>query len=527
MTDVLIVGAGPTGLTLAAQLHAAGTTVRIVERRRGDRMSRAFLVHPRTLELLAPLGLAEAVVARGDPGARAQLHAGARSVEVGVVPPHIPDTPYPFLLPVPQAAVEEVLATHLEVAGVAVERGVELVTLEPTRSAVTSTLRHADGRHEQIATPYVVGCDGRDSRVRDAAGIAYPGRGYRARVVIADVQLADAPAHAALHAVVAGNGLLFLFPSSEGPGWRLLSVVPHDPDDPDRTPVPGPGALDGLQDVVHALTGGRMRIQAVERAEEIPLVRHQAARYRDGRVLLAGDAAHVHSPAGGQGMNTGMQDASNLGWKLALVAAGQAPEALLSSYEAERWPVARRVRQLTDLAFAAEAGDQALFRLLRAHLVPRLLPLVRNRTLPPPAFRLLGGLTTRYRTSPIVAGAAPRWPGGVHPGDRMPDGEVVIEGEHRRLHEALRAPGFHLLRLSTGPRAMPIAAAGSPDGLLEPVAVHPPGRVTNRRLSRRLGADEGCVLVVRPDGHVGFRSRGTDATGATAYLRSLAQRGIA
>jgi 2-polyprenyl-6-methoxyphenol hydroxylase-like FAD-dependent oxidoreductase len=555
MADVLVVGAGPTGLTAAAQLHAHGVEVRIVERRQDRAPSRAFVVHPRTLEVLAPSGITPRLLERGDPSATVLLHAGRAEARVELGHPALDDTAYPYLLLIPQRRVEEALEEHLAQVGVRVERGVELVHARSRADDVLFELHADDGRRETGAVPYLLGCDGADSRVRASAGLPFPARTYRAHLQLADVVLEGAPATAGPHAFVGDAGILFLFPASDGALWRLLSVRP-DPSKGEHLSGPGlrreptaPVDTAELQRLVDRFTDGTWRLEDTTWSALLQLRRAQAGGYRAGRVLIAGDAAHRHSPAGAQGMNTGIQDACNLGWKLALVVRGVVPERLLDSYEAERWPVARRTRQLTDLAFLGEASDVLPLRLARRFLAPELLPLVRGRRLPAPAFRALGGLVTRYRHSPIVHDDGPdqravRVGRRLRAGDRLPDGRIVATGpaarsdggdQPGRLHDQLRGPTHHLLLC--GPRGhfdpadlrrvlantpLPVAAhhlTPPPDG---DALTDPDGR-----LLRRLGVTDAAVVLVRPDGYVAYRRSGPDLTGLRGYLRTLERLGTA
>lgn len=531
MSDVLIVGAGPTGLTLAAQLHAQGVDLRIIERRRQRGPSHAFVVHPRTLEVLAGLGVASALVDAGDRAARVQLHAGGRTGSVELSVSDQEETAYPFLLFIPQASVEEVLETHLRREGVVIERGTELTGLTPGPDTVACVLHRDDGGVERTDAPYVVGCDGADSTVRRGAGIAFASRAYRPSLVLADLDVDGDLAEDQLHGFVDGPGLLFLFPSPSGARWRLLTVTPPElVTGRDGSDGPGP---DELQAVVDRFTDGALRIRPPSWVSHLRLRRGQAATYRSGRVLLAGDAAHVHSPAAAQGMNTGIQDACNLAWKLALVVHGRAPSQLLDSYEAERWPVARRTRQLTDLVFALEAADHAPVRWVRAHGPPLALPLVRGRRVPTAAFALLGGLATRYRGSPIVREGNPRLRSGPRAGDRLPDRYVVDGRERRRLHEVLRRPAHHLLLC--GP---PDAVDRDGLGRLQqesrlPLSVHRIAQVAQEgglldpggQLLRRLGVRGSALYLVRPDGYLAYRAAGSDLEGVRRYLDALGGTG--
>ena len=520
---VLVVGAGPTGLAMAAQIHALGGAVRIIERRRERQLSRAFIVHPRTLEVLAPLGLADALIARGDRSTTAIVRARGRSAAVRLAGPAVKDTPYPFLLAIPQVAVEGVLEDHLRRMGVTPQRQVELVGLTLHADRVECRLRDHGGEQEAVAG-YVVGCDGGDSTVRRSAGIAFPGREYRPTLLMANLD-ADGPLEpGAVNGFVGADGLMFMFPSPERAQWRLLTVVSGPPaaaGEPGTRP-----SLSTLQAVADRFTGGQVRLHDPAWSTTVRLRRGQATRYLAGRVMLAGDAAHQHSPAGAQGMNTGIQDACNLGWKLALVARGLAGPALLRSYEDERGPLAGWVRRLTDLMFLAEAGSAPPLRWLREYAAPLLLPLVDGHTVPARAFRFAGGLTFGYRRSPVVEEGRRLPRRVVLPGDRLPDGGVVRDGERVRLHEVLRAPGFHLLLC--GPpgafdrqavadlvhgtevplRAYQVARRPAPGVLADPS-----GSVLGR-----LGGGATAIYLVRPDGYVGFRSAGPTLDGLARHL---------
>jgi 2-polyprenyl-6-methoxyphenol hydroxylase-like FAD-dependent oxidoreductase len=527
VSDVLIVGAGPTGLTMAAQLQAHGVRLRIVERRRERGESRAFVVHPRTLELLAHIGVAQGLIDRGDPGARVRLHAAGRTACVGLASSRHVDTAYPYLLFIPQSTVEEVLEEHLRRVGVVVERGMELTGLSQRPDAVDYELRADDGSLGVGEAAYVVGCDGADSTVRQSAGITFRTRAYRPSLLLADLDVDGALNSDGLHGFVAGPGLLLLFPFPASAAWRLLTVGPDtDVEDPD-----GVGDLAGLQLLVDQFTDGSLHLHEPQWSTHVRLRRGQADRYRRERVLVAGDAAHLHSPAGAQGMNTGIQDACNLAWKLALVVRGAAPEGLLDSYEAERWPVARRTRQLTDLAFLLEAADHAPLRWLREHATPLALPLVRDRDLPYAAFRLLGGISTRYRRSPIVQEGAPRLHRGPRAGDRLPDWRILHEGEPRWLHEVLRGPTYNLLLCGRQVGFDHSAVDRIQNVSRIPVRIQRISRLPHEcamldrdgRLLRRLAVRDNAVYLVRPDGYIAYRARGSDLEGASRHLRDLQQ----
>ena len=505
--DVLVVGAGPTGLTLALQASAHGAHVRIIERRTDAfRPSRAMIVHPRTLEALRPLGVTGDLLAHGDTSPRVRLHLGAHSVPAGLAGLALADTEFPHLTMLRQADAEAVLTRALDERGTAVEYGTELVDVRQTEDEPLARLRTPAGELE-VACGTVVGCDGVDSTVRARLGIGWRGGTYGREVVLADVDLATR-GEAALepgtaHVVAGSGGLLFLFALGEGAAWRLLATRRVRAGLPPAG-RPGPAVpadeLQGLIDdagllatVVHVAWSSRVRLQ------------HRIAdRYGHGRVFLAGDAAHASSPAGGTGMNVGIQDAANLGWKVAFAARSTDPEALLASYEAERRPAAQQMLALTHLIFWAESSTDAAASFLRGTVAPLLAPAVpwvlRRRQLVAELVRLLSQFRVGYRRSPLSEDGDPPRPGRLRAGDRLPVTTVTCDGREARLHELLGHPGVHVL-LDQG-------APGLRPGIAGPyVQVH--------RLTDRPGTG---LVAVRPDGYIGFSTGRADDDALRRWL---------
>jgi 2-polyprenyl-6-methoxyphenol hydroxylase-like FAD-dependent oxidoreductase len=514
--DVLVVGAGPTGLATALQAHDHGASVRVVERRTSAfRPSRAMVVHPRTLEGLRPLGISEELLDRTDRTPRAELHLRERTVPVSLADASLPDSPYPPLAMVRQADVEEVLARALQRRGVAVERGTELVTHHADRDGARARLRW-DGPDGEARCRFLVGCDGSSSTVRRGARVDFAGAAHAEEVVLADVELAGGPAPDRLHVAVGRRGLAFLFPLGENAApWRLLATrrvpTPVLPPSPSPRPVtPGPTTV-AEAELAQLLAGAGIpgTITRSAWSAAIPLQHRVAASYRVGPVFLAGDAAHTSSPAAAQGMNTGLQDGLNLGWKLALAARHGGTEPLLDSYDDERRPVARQVVALTRLVLFAEASTSPVAELTRAHLAPRLVPvlphLLGRRRLAAVVAAVLSQRWVRYRHSPISLDDTP-YAGGPRPGDRLPDRPVVVAGRAQGLHELTAGAGIQLLLDRD-------AVVPDPSWLGPQVAVH--------RLDDGLGRG---VVTVRPDGHVGFRSARGDLTALGRWLDLVAAR---
>jgi len=544
--EVLVVGAGPTGLALATQLAAFGVPCRVIDKG-SDRAqeSRALAVQPRTLEVLRPFGVADELVRRGNPAVQLRLHAGSRVTHARLFDLGLDDTAYPFLLFISQARTEAVLVEHLAGRGVRVERRTELEDFRDTGDALACRLRGPGGDTTTIDAGWVVGCDGAHSTVRKVSGTAFTGGRYPQTFVLADLAV-DGLEPGTVNAYVGAAGPLLFFPLAEPAPWRLVTLRPAD-----RTPIGAaaadaepttaePVSLAELQALTAAATTEPLSLHDPVWATAFTVHHRHAAAYRTGRAFLAGDAAHIHSPAGAQGMNTGIQDAINLGWKLALVSRGRAPESLLDSYDAERRPVGAFVLRFTDRAFTAATSPHPLIRAARTHLAPRVIPwALRFRPGRAAAFRTVSQLGIGYRHSPAVdigdPSRAGRWllarpRAGPRAGDRLPDVRIVRDGVECWLHEVLTATAFHLLLCGPADSWDDIRLAELQDRFADVLVVHNldrrpapgvNGDLTGRAF-RRLRVRTPAQLLVRPDGHLGYRTDRPELTGVERYLAQWA-----
>jgi 2-polyprenyl-6-methoxyphenol hydroxylase-like FAD-dependent oxidoreductase len=507
--DVLVVGAGPTGLALALQVLDHGANVRIIERRPMlFRPSRAMIMHPRTLEVLRPSGVTDALLDRGNATPSAELHLGHRDILVPLADFDLADTAFPHLLLIRQTDVETVLCGALAERGVQVERGTELIHVGPPGAAPEATVARG-GVTEEIGYRYLVGCDGTGSTVRRLTGVPWLGAWYSHEVVLADVELDTDLAEDVVHVVPGRHGLLFAFPIAERATWRIMTTRETDPTNA-RTQsglvVPDEELRDLLDD-----SGLRGTVKAVGWSSQVRLQHRIASTYRCGRLFLAGDAAHANSPAGAQGMNIGIQDAVNLGWKLAFAAgsasSGPEPEPLLDSYDVERRPVAQHVLAATRALYWAEAGTDPVARFARNVLAPLGAPAIvltlQQRRFVSAAMRTVSQLRTHYRHSPLSVDGTPHAHGGPRPGDRLPDHDITLRGRHLRLHELTATPGIHVLLQR---QADPLERRS-----LGPLA-------HTHRIPDWPGHG---VLLIRPDGYVGFRCAVADETQITNWLAAL------
>lgn len=524
--DVLIVGAGPTGLSLAVQLVRTGARFRIVDALpQGHRESRALAVQARSLELLDTIDAAAPLVARGRQAVRVQLHVPPTAdTVIPLTGVSRDDTRFPFVLFVSQAETEAVLTAWLDARGVTIERDVTVTGVDADADGVQCTLASRDGATAVIDARYVVGCDGAHSTVRHAAALAFEGDAYPHRFMLADVEITGDLTPDTVHAFPGTGGALMVLPLGTPRPWRLIAIDPRGPDASGGA-ASSPLALDELQAFVDRLADRPLRLHDPAWITRFRLHHRQAERYRQGRLFVAGDAAHIHSPAGGQGMNTGIQDAWNLGWKLGLVCRGALPEGWLDTYHDERWPVGRHLLRFTDRLFSvatrAVAGGRTAARLRNLSLrwlVPAAAatPRVRRR-----AFDIVSQLRITYRDSPAVREGRPAMTSGPRAGDRLPDHPITVDGQEMPLQRVVADATFHLLWC--GAASPPAALAALLDR--RPVRVH--------HLFRSPGADAAAraalgfepdrvnatgIYLVRPDGHVAYRGAGASLADLAAYL---------
>src|SRR5688572_10969966 len=409
---VLITGAGPTGLVLALWLTKLGVSVRIIDRTaEPGTTSRALAVQGRTLEFYGQLGIADGLIGRGVQIAGLNFWVkGARAARVPLRRIGEGMTPYPFALVVAQDVHERFLIEELEASGVKVERRTELIRFEPRGEGVRAALRHADGSEETCDAAYLAGCDGASSTVREGLALGFPGGTYAGLFYVADVEATGPAIDEELHVDLEEADFLLVFPLQGKGRLRLVGIVHEPPDGEGRTLT-----FDAVRG--RALEHLALDVVKVNWFSTYRVHHRVANRFREGRVFLLGDAAHIHSPVGGQGMNTGIGDAVNLAWKLAAVLQGNAADHLLETYEPERIAFARRLVATTDRAFTLVTRRGRVARWVRIQVVPRLVPFLFR--LPPLRrflFRTLSQVGVGYRDSTLSAGAA----GAIRGGDRLP-----------------------------------------------------------------------------------------------------------
>lgn len=514
-TEVLIVGAGPTGLMLANQLSRRGVRVTIVDRHSGPaQQTRAVGVQARTLEIYAQLGLADEALALGLRAEGANLWAnGERTARVPLGEAGRLQTRFPFLLLLGQDDNETILGRRLAAAGVTIAWNTELVGLKQSDAQVSATLREADGTRRVITASWVAGCDGAQSFVRSACGIDYPGAPYEHVFYVADTIARGDMVEREVNVYLWRKGFHLFFPLRGEHHWRLAGIVP--------------AALRGreglcFEDVlpsIRAEAGEGLRFESCHWFSTYRIHHRRAASLRERRCFLLGDAAHIHSPVGAQGMNTGLQDAYNLAWKLALVVHGHAAPSLLDSYEAERLPVAKRLLATTDRMFTLVVAEGWFARLLRTRLLARLAAIAMRRgAIRRQAFRAISQIGVRYAGSPLSRNAEV-WPKGApQPGERFPwlhlqlaPGAVAVD-----LYAALGDTRFNLLLIGQGEA---VAVPRVDDGLLAMQAIVSGG--DNAAALSAAGIPARSFFLLRPDGHIALTGLGFEGAMVERWFADL------
>lgn len=485
--DVLIVGAGPTGMTAAIELKRAGMDVRIIDK--SDhlaRYSQALVVQARTLEQFQRYGIAEEMMRHGRTLHEARFYSEGKLIvdfKLNKV-----ESRYPFALFIPQSETEKVLNHFMELLGVKTERCVELVSLRQD-GQMQAMLRHPDGHTEEMSPRWVIGCDGAHSAVRQKTGTDFEGGGVGLSFYLGDCEAEgeDLP-HDELSVHVCHGDLVFLA-RLQGETVRVIAAL-HDHDGDGKREITA-GDLQRAIDRV----GVRVKIKSAGWLTPFHVHDRQAKHYRIGNVFLAGDAAHIHSPVGGQGMNTGIQDAANLCWKLASVAHG-AEATLLDSYEEERGAVGKELLRFTERALKLATTDNPILERARDVLAPivTMLPAVKRN-----AAGFVSETAIGYRSSSAVRDLG--GDGHLRAGDRLPDLPLHNPGVRSTLLADWTSPRHRVIGLNLDKDDIETLERSFPHADVFPLATN-----DLQYDGQKLLGDDGKLFVLRPDGYIGFRA---------------------
>lgn len=493
-TDVLIIGAGPTGLSLACQLIRYGIDFTIIEQNDGvTSLSKALGVHARTLEIYEQLGLTPQALDQGTIAKQIKLISGGAIYDgpnLSAMGEGI--SAYPYMLVLEQSKNEQLLYDYLQRHQKEVLWNTTLKQFSQTDSGVTAVVQPRDGDAQTVEAKYLVGCDGASSVVRNTLGFDFIGDTLERLFYVADTQIDWDLDHNTLHACLGRDSFIFFFPMAGDKRWRILGNLPEG------TP---PEQLEmnvaELEKQVKGLTDLSLKILDVNWYSSYRVHTRHVEQFSQGRCFLAGDSAHVHTPAGGQGMNTGIQDAYNLAWKLAFVLKGNADEALLETYNQERLENAKNLVDTTDQFFEFEAGSNWLVSLIRTTVLPPLAKHIFSiNAVQRGMFSLISQTGICYPDS-ALSHAVEGLRSKVKAGDRMP--YFLLEGQS--IYDHLHEPRFHLLMFSNEQEERSIREEvelvyGS---LLDYHALP-----LSTSATKAFGIDQPFSVLLRPDNHVGF-----------------------
>lgn len=497
-TDVLIIGAGPTGLSLALWLTKLGVACRIVDKASAPgQTSRALAVQSRTLEFHRQIGIVDEVIAAGVKVEQLSVRTPrkvAAALKLSAFGEGISRYAYAFVLP--QDQHERILNHRLEEAGVRVDRGVELASFEETVDGVIATLRKGDTT-ETVLAHYLCGCDGAHSAVRHGLGLDFPGGVYAQSFYVADVQGTGDVTPNGMDACLGSYGFALVLPVKQTGSLRLIGVVPKAHEGEENI------TFESIRDTIERDTG--VTISAVNWFSTYRVHHRVAEKFRVGRVFIAGDAGHIHSPAGGQGMNTGIGDAVNLAWKLAAVIQARADAKLLDSYEPERIAFARLLIQSTDRAFSLVSGRSALAGFWRRNIMPRVAHFIMsNKSGARMFFKLISQTRINYRDSALSHGVVNEVRGGdrlPYVGDETSDNFAPLSSLDWQVHVY-------------GETAAAFRMALSPTG----IPVH---TFAWTLAAKDAGLARDAAYLVRPDGHIAMAGS-QDAGPFARFLYDLA-----
>jgi 2-polyprenyl-6-methoxyphenol hydroxylase-like FAD-dependent oxidoreductase len=511
-TDVIIIGAGPTGLALACQLVRSGIDFVIIEQNQGvTPYSKALGVHARTLEIYEQMGLAQQAIDRGTIAGAARLLTGGKvRAELDLSNLGAGLTAYPYVLFCEQSKNEQLLYEYLQQHSKTVRWQTELVTFSQTEEKVTAQVKTADSQSQTIEAKYLVGCDGPKSPVRHGLGIEFAGSTFDRLFYVADVKIDWNLHHDAFHVCLLKNSLLVFFPLKGENRYRIVGTFPEE-----FTKDEGEVLYAEIEQRIHEEAGFPLKVRDVEWFSTYRVHSRHVSNFSAGRCFLAGDAAHIHTPVGAQGMNTGIQDGYNLAWKLALVLQGKADETLLETYSQERIENAKHLVETTDRMFQFAAGSNWLFAFLRTQVLPSIAPhVIGIEPVKKLLFPLMSQIGINYRHSALSQHTGDK-PFKVKAGDRMP--YLLVKGQS--IYDKLHQPKFHWLVFADALTDLPTLKKELESQDLELVDFHV--IPLDPQVAKAFGTIESFNMLLRPDNYIAFISTEISIDRVKTYLQKL------
>lgn len=522
---VLIIGAGPTGLMAAAQLQRFGVPYRIIEKRKGTtKFSKALGVQARTMEIYEQMGIVEKAIAQGTAAKQLQIMVKGEYVQSMPLSEAGADfTAFPYLFVLEQSRNESLLLEYIEEKGGKVEFETEMIRFESQKDKTLVEVQTADGRQEQILADWVIAADGGRSPIRHSLNIPFEGDTYKNIFYVVDIDVTWKKDHESLHINLADNNFTAFFPITDEKGtrYRLVGILPeHYYNQEDIQ----------FEDIKKEIE--RVQHLDLELGEanwfSVYKVHHRCVdRFKEGPIFFAGDSAHVHSPAGGQGMNTGLQDAYNLAWKLALVVQGKAKKSLLDTYHKERWAIAHQLVNTTDRVFTNVVRKGRLINWFRLNIVPFLLSrLMGIRKIQKRAFKMVSQTGISYSDSPIAVNTTSLSRKAPHAGDRLPYLNVfdTTTGQLKNLYHQLGDQGFHAIVWSSNTDTIGTKEAALLEdylnknhlGLFHTHLIQ--DQKENNPAFQQLDLKSSTLYIVRPDNYIGYIGKVDDLKALKAYL---------
>ncbi len=518
-TDILIVGAGPTGLMLACQLQRFGISFRIIDKQI-DRAkeSRAFGIQAKSMEIFQNLGLADDFLKRVQVGQKADFYFnGHLQFAINFSNINVQATPFPSIYFLPQSETEQILLDYLQTKQIAVERQSELMAFSQSNQGVTATIKNnISQENETIICRYLVGCDGAHSIVRTTLGIPFSGASYLQKFILADVEVHWKFPTKNFTVFIGKEGNLLCIPLKNN--LNRIMITGMDSPKPDDEPP----SLQEIECFFNILARTPVKLDNPVWISRFHLHHRAVENYQLDRTFLAGDAAHIHTPVGAQGMNTGLQDATNLAWKMALVLKYQAPSALLNTYQAERHPVGQTLVHTTDRIFGWITSKNAVITTLRQYVLPVVMRLLlKSKGIQLSMFNFMSELNIHYPLNSFLvektARADKKFLKAPAAGHRAPDAPVI----DTTLFELYKHKPFNILLFNISADSLNLDKVFALTVKYpELIAIHQ--FTYSQQLNivfDRYGISQAGIYLIRPDGYIGFRAFGGDLELLLQYLR--------
>ncbi|HSJ66808.1 MAG TPA: FAD-dependent monooxygenase [Anditalea sp.] len=520
--ELLIVGAGPTGLTLANLLAKVGVDFMIIDsKEKPTQDSKAFGIHARSLEIFSQLGIAEELIAEGNIDNTFHIMSKAQEVASFKINNILPgETPYPYFLILPQHKTERRLVEALNTQGHQVHWQHQLIDLTLKNQTYAAEIMDTQGERHHISPKYIIGCDGADSTVRKKAGISFNGTSFTSPFYLADVELDSHLKHGDVYFTIAPNHLSVIFSYKRQDHFRVFNFIKSTINKKKHEKL----LETEVQKILDDNSSLKSKVISKQWSSVYNIHCRMAESFVKGNVILAGDAAHVHSPVGGQGMNTGIQDSFNLAWKLKWAIKNTHSSELVNSYQVERYPVARNLHYSTDKFFQLLIKQNKIIDLIRIYFFPYVFRLLSNEFVLKFLFRRVSQIGIKYRKSPLNKNHSTSWISlSPHQGDRAPWVPITYRGKKVDLYELLDYRYFTLLLAGTTTdyNAIINLLKEINQYRIPSIKVYYFPASNNQAFYNTYDVKRAAMYLIRPDGHIGLKCNRIDNKVLERYLKDI------